>query len=203
VRRVWLLSLPRAPGFTYQAELDLAAMSSAADPPQAVGHLEVARYELAHPELPLARLDQRLAQAEVRLGDRACPPSRAGFRCTLGEAEAWVEEATVEVDGLPRSCLTVRASGDAGPITIAFPALPLGRELRGNSGLLPGEGTNTSATLAVRIDGEQAGAVELDGAGWPSFEVDTTRWAGQRRPVMLELSVPEGRPLCLQAVTMP
>ena len=168
-----------------------------------MGHLEVARYELAHPELPLARLDQRLAQAEVRLGDRACPPSRAGFHCVRGEAEAWVEEATVEIDGLPRSGITVRAFGDAGPITIAFPALPLGRELRGNSGLLPREGTNSSATLAVRIDGEQAGAVELDGAGWPSFEVDTTRWAGQRRGVTLELSVPEGRPLCLQAVTMP
>jgi hypothetical protein len=204
VRRIWLLSLPRAPGFTWQAELDLVPLASAAEPPQALGRLEVTRYELSHPAMPLARLGERLGEASVRMGDRACASGRDGFRCTAGEAQASVEGAVVEVDGLPRSCMVARASGDAAPITIAFPAMALGRELRGNAGLLPGAGgTEVPVTLAVRVDGEEAGAVELDGAGWPSFRVDTGRWAGQRRPIALELGVPEGRALCLQAVTMP
>jgi hypothetical protein len=200
VRRVWLLSLPRAPGFSWQAELDLVALASSAEPPQAVGRLEVTRYELAHPVLPLARLGPRLAEAAVRAGGRLCTPAGAGFRCAAG---ASVEGAVLEVDGLPRACLLARADGGPAQVSIAFPPLPLGRELRGSAGLLPGGGDAPPISIAVRVGGEQAGAAELAGAGWSSFRIETGRWAGQRLPITLELNVREGRALCLQAGTMP
>jgi hypothetical protein len=199
-RRVWLLSLSRAPGFSWQAELDLLALASSAEPPQPLGRLEVTRFELAHPVLPLARLGPRLAGAEVRAGGRLCVPGGAGVRCAAG---ASVEEAVLEVDGLPRACVLARADGGPATVSIAFPPLPIGRELRGSAGPLPGDAGAPPLTLAVRVGGEQAGAAELAGPGWPGFRIETGRWAGQRLPVALEVNLPEGRSLCLQAVTMP
>lgn len=200
VRRVWLVSLSRAPGFSWQAELDLLALASSAEPPQPVGRLEVTRFELAHPVLPLAQLGPRLAEAEVRAGGRLCTPGGSGFRCAAG---ASVEEAVLEVDGLPRSCLLARADGGPALVSIAFPPLPLGRELRGSAGLLPGGGDAPPLALSVRVGGEKAGEVALAGDRWPAFRIETGRWAGQRLPVALEVSVPVGRAVCLQAETLP
>jgi hypothetical protein len=205
VRRVWLLSLRGAPGFSWQPEIDLLAHSVAPDPPLAVGRLELARHEITHPDLPLASLTGRLAGATVSLGGRPCTEERGGFRCAAERAQATLESAVVEVNGLPRACLVARASGDAAPVSLSFPGVPVGRVLRGSVGIVPAsqEAISVPLTLAVRIDGEDAAAVQLDGAGWPGFQVDTGRWAGQKHTVVLELVVPEERALCLQAVTLP
>jgi hypothetical protein len=58
--------------------------------------------------------------------------------------------------------------------------------------------------VAVVVDGEEAGAAELAGAGFAPFQVDTTRYAAAVRPMSLVLTTP-GAPaeVCLDAVTLP
>jgi hypothetical protein len=110
----------------------------------------------------------------------------------------------VEANGLPRSCLVARASGGAAQVRATFGGVPVGRVLRGNVGALsPGAAASIPLTVVVRVDGEEASAVELDGAGWPTFRVDTGRWAGEKHALAIELVVPENRSLCVQAVTLP
>jgi hypothetical protein len=209
VRRVWLLSLPGSPGFSWQPELDLLARSATPDPPFSIGRIQVTRYELSHPDLPLATLGERLAGATVELGDVACAEDGRRFRCASDRSEAEIESAVVEVNGLPRPCLLVKVAGEAARIRMTFAAVPLGRGLRGNAGLAalgdPGAEAVESLplTLAVRVGEEEAAAVQLEGAGWPTFRVDTGRWAGERRAVTLELVAPGDRAVCLQAVTLP
>jgi hypothetical protein len=204
VRRVWLVSLPGAPGFSWQPELDLIAAATPTDPPLAVGRLEISHYEVSHPDLVLASLTDELGKATLTLGGTPCSEARGTFHCAAGGAGASIEAAVVEVEGLPRSCLVARATGEATPLVLTFPAVPLGRVLEGTAGLLPRGSTPAAPlTVALRIDGEEAGSVELDGSAWPSFHLDTGRWAGQERPVELELVVPEDRTLCLQVVTQP
>ncbi len=205
VRRIWLVSLPRAPGFSWQPEVDLLGRSSAPDPPLAVGRLEIGRFDIAHPDLPLVSLAERLAAATVTMGGQPCAADGAGFRCSSERAQLALENGVVEANGLPRSCLVARASGGAAQVLATFAGIPVGRVLRGSVGTLPpgGESASIPLTVVVRIDGEEAAAVELDGAGWPTFRVDTGRWAGEKHSVGLELVVPENRELCLQAVTLP
>jgi len=207
VRRVWLVSLTGAPGFSWAPELELIARSAAPEPSQRVGELQITRYELSHPDLPLATLGDRLAGASVELGGAPCAAEGPRFRCAAARSEAEVESAVVEVNGLPRPCLLVKVAGEAAPIRITFPAVRVGRSLRGNAGVaaLPaGEaGESLPLTIAVRVAGEDAAAVQVEGAGWPTYQVDTGRWAGERHPVSLELVAPGDRAICLQAVTLP
>ncbi len=205
VRRVWLVSLPRAPGFSWQPEVDLLARSTASDPPLAVGRLEIARFEITHPDLPLASLVDRLAAASVTVEGQPCPGDGGGFRCSAGGAQLSLERGVVEANGLARSCMVARASGGAARVLATFGGVPLGHVLRGNAGALLADGGAGSIPLSVvvRVDGQETAAIELDGAGWPTFRVDTGRWAGEKHTVGLELVVPENRSLCLQAVTLP
>jgi len=204
VRRVWLVSLPSAPGFSWKPELELIARATPTDPPLAVGRLEIAHYEVSHPDLVLASLPDELARATIDLGGTPCTEAHGVFRCTGGRATASVEAGVIDVEGLPRQCLVAHAWGEATPLTLTFPAVALGRVLGGSAGLLPrGSAQTAPLTLTLRIDGEEAGSVELDGAAWPSFHLDTGRWAGQEHSVALEVVIPEDRTLCLQAVTQP
>ncbi len=213
VRRVWLVSLPGAPGFSWQPELDLLARSAAPDASLPLGKLRVARFELSHPDLPLAALEDRLAGATVTLGGRACAAERGAFRCAGDRTRATVGHGVVEVGGLPRPCLLVRVSGEAAPVRVSLPGVPVGRALRGNAGLVEPSGEPSGApsaapagaplTVSVRVDGEEAAAVQLEGGAWPGFQVDTSRWAGERHAVSLEVVVPADRALCVQAVTLP
>lgn len=204
VRRVWLVSLPRAPGFSWGPEVDLLSRSSSPEPPLPLGRLELARFEITHPDLPLASLTDRLSTATAEVGGRPCAAEEAGFRCAGGRAEVSVERGVLEVNGLPRPCLLARAVGDTAPVSLTFPAVPIGRVLRGSAGLVPAaEGASTPITVVVRVDDQEAAAVQLDAAGWPEFGVDTARWAGERHAVRLDLVAPEEQALCLQAVTLP
>lgn len=205
VRRVWLLSLPGAPGFDWQPETDLLSQATAPDPPLMVGRILVERYELSHPDLPLATLGDRLAGATVLLDGKPCAAESGRFRCAGDRSEATLAAEVVEVNGLPRSCILARLTGDAAPVRVTFPRVPMGRALRGNAGLAAAaeDGAAAPLTLAVRVEGEDAAAVQLEGGGWPSFRVDTTRWAGERRAVSLDFVVPVDQAICLQAVTLP
>jgi hypothetical protein len=205
VRRVWLVSLTAAPGFSWQPELDLLARSAVPDPPLPVGRIQIARYELAHPDLPLATLAERLSGATATLGGQPCAAERGGLRCTGARSQAELTSGVVEVNGLPRPCLLVKMTGEAAPVRVTFPGVPVGRAVRGNAGLASEGQAEASLplTVAVRVDGEETAAVQLEGAAWPTFRVDTARWAGERHTLSLEVVVPGDRAICLQAVTLP
>lgn len=205
VRRVWLLSLSRAPGYDWSTEVALVSRAARSTPAQRLGALEVTRHELARPTLPLAFLPDRLAQAEVSLGGAPCAADGAAFVCE--PAGLRVERTVREVDGVPRPCLSVSLDAPPGaPLALAFPGVPLARAVRGHAGVAGGRGHTPGATvrIAVLVDGEEAGAVEVAGGGFEPFEIDTAHLPPGFHVVTLVLTSP-GAPgtLCLDAETLP
>lgn len=206
VRRVWLVSLPQSPGFSWAPELALLERAARSGFSAPLGGLEVTRFDVAAPILPLAFLPDRLAGAQVSLGDLPCPPEGAGFRCP-GPAAVRVERTVREIDGLPRPCLLAAPDPAAGaPLVVTFPAIPVGRSLRGHAGVAgdAAAGLGAAVRIAVQVDGEEAGAAEISGGGWHAFQLDTSRLAGPARTVSLVLTSAETPgALCLDAVTLP
>lgn len=203
VRRVWLVSLPDVPWRGWAPELDLAERAARAEPPAQLGGLEVTRIDLGFPTVPLAFLPDRLGQAEVTLGGAPCTPDGpARFRCGDGVAE--LSRAVREVAGVPRPCLSAstRAPLDA-PIAVAFPAMRIGRTLRGHAGWAQGAGAAAPVRVAVLLDGEEVGAAEVTATGWAAFQVDLTRSAGQTRSLSLVVTSPGRLALCLDALVLP
>lgn len=206
VRRVWLLSLARAPGYGWQTELELVSRAFRSTPAQRIGAVDVTRHDLASPTLPLAFLPDRLAHAEVTLAGVPCGGD--GIRFTCGELAAIQVERTVrEVDGIPRPCLSASLDTPPGaPLAIAFPAVPVGHALRGHAGAAGDRGGELQAPvrISVQVDGEEAGAAELTGAGFAPFEIETGHLAGVSRTVTLVITSP-GAPgaICLDAETLP
>ena len=201
VRRIWVLSLPDAPGHGWAPELDVAERAVRSEPPALLGALEVTRSELAAPMLPLAFLPDRLGQASVALGGTPCAPDGAArFRCSRGAAE--VSRGVREVAGVPRPCLSAAAPAPlAAPVTVAFPPMRIGRTLHGHAGSTEGDGT--PVRVAVLLDGEEVGAAELAAGGWTPFQVDLTRSAGQTRALSLVVTSPGPLALCLDALVLP
>ncbi len=209
VRRVWLVSLVAAPGFSYGIEMDLAGRSASYDGPQRLGGIELTRYDMRAPTLPLAWLPDRLAGARVRVGDEPCSPDSGGvFRCP---APAWVRVASEvrEIDYLPRACLYAHPSSNPdAPLTIEFPEVPMGRLLRGHTGII-GEAMlsgRSSVRLEVKVDEETAGVVEEPprSPGWHPFQIDTSRNAGSTRTLSFTITAddPHQRLFCFEAMTL-
>jgi hypothetical protein len=197
VRRIWVLSIPGAPGFSWELEAGLLRRSTRPRPAERIGAFELARYDLASPTLPLAFLPDRLAEAEVSRGAEAClPDPSGGFRCTGGRVAREVRD----VGGAPRPCL-VAALDEGAPLAIEFPPVRVGRRVRGHAGRLGAGGA--PLRLSVVVDGEEAGAAELAGPGFVPFEVDTTRFGGAVRRVALILTPSGGADVCLDAETLP
>ncbi|HET7825503.1 MAG TPA: hypothetical protein VFK90_09215 [Anaeromyxobacter sp.] len=181
VRRVWLVSVPRAPGFSWEPEEDLLARGAPAGAPARLGALEVRRLQLSFPVLPLSFLPDRLA--------------------TAGAASA-VREVR-EIAGAPRPCLVARV-GAAGPVALRFTPVRVGRVVRGHVGAVGAGALPGAVRVAVGVDGEEAGTAEISGAGFVPFQVDTTRFAGQVRPISLRVSAGGAdAELCLDAATLP
>lgn len=202
VRRIWLLSIPRAPGFSWDPELDLLERAARQTPAERVGAFEVSLLELAYPTVPLAFLPDRLAAAQVTIGGAPCAgDGGGGFRCDP-PAAARVRREVREVAGAPRPCLVVAFPGGA-PLELAFPPVRVGRVVRGHAGGLGGAPV-APLRIAVVLDGEEAGAAEITGEGFLPFQIDTNRFAGQPREVSLVLTTPaSSAELCLDAVTLP
>jgi hypothetical protein len=208
VRRVWLLALPKAPGHRFDVEGDLTARAAAIAGPQRLGRLELTRYDLRSPTLPLAFLPDRLATATVSVGGHPCTRDARGvFRCPAPPFVVVAREVR-EVDYLPRPCLYVYPPPGA-LLTIAFPAVPLGRALRGHTGIvgqaaLVGE---APVRLSVKIEGQDAGTAEEPPAqpGWHPFLIDTVRNAGRSGTVTFDVSASDvgGRHFCFDAYTLP
>ena len=208
LRRVWLLALPRAPGGTGGVERDLHGRAVAPGATARFGALALTPLALAEPVLPLAFLPDRLEGASVTWGEARCAPTSGGFRCP-GKGGPSVLRQVREVEELPRTCLVIEPSPGAAALRIAFDAVPLGRLLRGHTGIV-GEaslGGEEAVEIGVEVGGERALALaEPAGApGWHRFEVGTRPPAGGAARVTFTLSTrdPGPRPLCLDAYTLP
>lgn len=207
VRRLWLLSLPDAPGHGSGAELDVIDRAARSEGPVRLGALELTRYDLAFPSRPLAFLPDRLAGAEVRLGEVSCPAAGDGSFACPAPAPARVRRTVREVAGAPRPCLSLELDpAAAAPLALAFRAVPMGRTLRGHAGLAgpPGARPAGPVRVSLLVDGEHAGEVELSPDTFHRFDLDTGRFAGSTRDLALvvtALDLPGA--LCLDAVTSP
>jgi hypothetical protein len=203
VRRVWLVALPGAPGFSWETELGLVERGARSDPLR-LGGLEVTRFELAYPDLPLAFLPDWLARAAATVGGEPCTPDGSGALRCPGPGAPTITRSVREVGGRPRPCL-VATGVAAGPVALTFPAVPMGRVLRGHAGIAgdPG-GAGSQIRIGVQVDGEEVGAAELAGAGWSPFQIDTSRFAERVRPLTLTVNAAGiAGPVCLDAVTLP
>jgi hypothetical protein len=204
VRRVWLVALPDAPGYSARAAGDLSARAVAVDGPQRLGALEVTRFTIAAPTLPLAYLPDRLARAEVRLGEHTCAADDSlAFRCPEVAAPLVAREVR-EVDAAARPCIVAAPDPAAGAaLVLTFPDVPIGRALRGHAAAA---GVGAPVRLAAQIDGEEVGAIEVSGAPrWQAFQLDTARFAGSFRRVAFVLTGagPQAPPVCFEAMTLP
>jgi hypothetical protein len=177
VSRAWLLSAPDAPRAGWDTEAALASRATRADV-QRLGALEVIRFDLSAPVLPIAALSAR-----------AAPPARAALR---------------EAGGLPRRCLVFTPTPGA-PLALHFPGTRLGRGLAGHAALLPGPG-GAPVRLAFLVDGAELGAVEVGpGDGWLAWQVDTSRASpGTHEVAVVATAAGEvARPVCLEALALP
>ncbi len=197
VRRVWLLSLPDAPGAGGAARA-LAARSAGGEAPQRLGALALSRHDLAAPELPVAFLPDLLARASVRLGGTPCPGAGGAFRC--GHRSGVAREVR-EVAGLPRPCIVLAPDAGA-PLTVELSGLPAGRVISGHAGLPDGAGAARGPAIRLEVRAGPAGTgVAVDGPGWRPFELP----AGGTGAVSLTVPPVPGpaRLLCVDAAVLP
>jgi hypothetical protein len=185
LRRLWLLALPAAPGGTGDVAGDLRGWAGVPGATTRFGGLALTPFSLAEPAVPLAFLPDRLAGA---------PGAAREVR---------------EVEYLPRECLVVKLSPGAPPLRVTFEDVPLGRTLRGHTGIV-GEAAlagEEPVRVAVDLDGARVAEVEEPAAvpGWHAFDIDTSSHAGRAARVTFTISTddPGPRPLCLDAYTLP
>ena len=191
IRRVWLLSLPDAPGGVGRFPAQLAARSASIERPLRLGELELTRHDLAAPALPLWSLTDRLAESEVDAGG------------------ATVAREVREVAFLPRTCVLARWPGPvSGPAVIRLPPGPVGSSLRLRAALVGDTSTGGgSASARLRVDGlEVARADAAPGrVSWAPSTFDATRLPPAAREVTVEI-VPDGilsRGVCVELVALP
>jgi hypothetical protein len=155
-------------------------------------------------------------------GERACPytskarvsngdlhghptfPARR-YSCPGGGEWFFVGATVIEDEGYrPRRCAWAHPSG-AGPLTIRFPDVPLGKHIRGHGALsywFERENHGAPIELRVSVDAEPLGEWRHeDGQGWKAFEFSTEARAGQRGTVEFSLSVERAwrREFCFEA----
>lgn len=187
IARVWLVSLPGAPGGTGSIAAQLAARSTAVEGPVRLGRLALTRHDLRAPTMPLWSLADRLHSASI-----------------LGAAP--VGREVREVGFLPRSCVVARFPGPSPePVVLRLPATPLGVALRGHVGLVGDpSGGAPSVSLRVKVDGVELGRAQAS-AAWRPLTLDTSRLPPTVHEVTVEI-VPSGPlPLgvCVDLVALP
>ncbi len=201
VRRVWLLSLQDAPGFSYRIDGDLSERSSQWSTTERLGAIEATRYDLAFPTLPLAFLPDRLAGAAVSLASEPCAADlKGGFACAT-PVPVRVQREMRDVAGSPRPCIVATfESAAAAALALSFPSLRIGRMVHGHAAHLGAE--RGPIRISVQVDGEDAGDAEIVGDARP-FRIDTTRFAGRSGTLTLALTASGARSVCLDGVVLP
>jgi hypothetical protein len=203
VRRVWLVALPEVPRFGWDLELDLLDRAARSEAPARIGAIEVTRYDVAFPTVPLAFLPDRLPSAAVSVGGSTCEPDGSGgYVCERAGGSVTVERSVRDVGGVPRPCLATTATAplDA-PLVIEFSAARLGRTVQGHAGAAGAR--STPVRIGVQLEGEELGAAEIAAPTWTQFRIDTTRVAGQVQPLALVLTSPGPLAVCLDAMVLP
>ena len=110
-------------------------------------------------------------------------------------------------DDLLRAALGVRSTLSA--LTIEFPEVPMGRVLRGHTGIAGDAALRggSPVRLAVAVDGEEVGAAQEPPRkpGWHVFQADTARHAGRAHRLAFTISAadPGARWFCFDAMTLP
>jgi hypothetical protein len=208
VRRVWLVSLTGVASSGGRIARDIAARASADGGPQRIGGLTVTRYDLARPDRAIAFLPDWIGQAAARVGDRPC--ERDGASALRCPGELRIVREVREVGGAPRPCIsTLPGSAASGPVTVTFPGVPMGLELRGGAGVV-GRLPSPSAPpvrVAVQVDGGEVAGVELPAGEptWRRFEVRTGGLAAEPHALSVVISSPDpaGRTVCFDLWTLP
>ncbi len=190
IRRIWLLSLPGAPGGTGPAAAQLASRTASIEGPTRIGQLELTRHDLATPFLPLWTLSDRLPSASVAAGG------------------ATVTAQTREVRFLPRSCVVARWPGPGlDPVVIRLKSIPLGVGLVGRAALAGDSPAGGSASVRVRVDGVEVARAEATPGrpGGEPLRVDTSRLppGGHELSVEIVPSGPVPRGVCVDLVALP
>jgi hypothetical protein len=191
VRRVWLLSLPDAPGGPGPAAAQLAARSTAVEPPLRLGRIELARYDVARPLLAGWSLSERLPTATLE-GGVATPVARE----------------IREVAFLPRHCVVARFPAPRPvPLRLRLPPAPVGASLRGHVGLVgdpvPGD---ARAAVTLRVDGEEVARAEAGPRpAWVPLRADTSRLPHGPHEVSVEIAPTGALPLgvCVELLSAP
>ncbi len=201
VRRVWLLSLQAAPGFSYRIDGDLSERASQWRATERLGALEATRYDLASPTLPLAFLPDGLARAEVSLASKPCARDARGAFACAGPPPARIERSVRDVAGSPRPCIVATLGAAApSPLVLSFPSVRIGRTVHGHAAHL-GSGSGR-IRVSAQVDGEDAGEAEVGDSPHP-FRIDTTRFSGRNGTLTLAVTLPDAGALCLDAVVLP
>lgn len=188
VRRVWLVSLPDVPGGRGSAAAQLARRSTRPDPPQRIGQLELARFDLRTPLLPL-----------WSLADRPVAPGQ----------DATLRREIREVGFLPRDCLVARFPGPApAPLVLRLDDPPLGAALRGHVGLVGYPAREAPpVTVRLRVDGVERARAEASAAtpAWRAFQAETASIPPGHHTVEIEIApsgpLPEGA--CVELLALP
>ena len=137
-------------------------------------------------------------------GHPAFPRER--FACGGGES-FFVGKTVIDDEAYhPRRCIWAHPTPN-GPLSIRFSAVPLGKVVRGYTGLpylIFRDGVGAPVTLSVRANGRSLGSVEHhDVDGWHGFELSTGELAGETASVEFLVSSPnvKDRHFCFYADT--
>jgi hypothetical protein len=110
-------------------------------------------------------------------------------------------------DYRPRRCIWAHPSLE-GELTLHFPGVPMGKQLRGYAGLsyfLARDGVGTPVELSIEVNGREVGRyVHQDERGWRPFNFTTATMAGTTADVefVIRSASPDRRDFCFYAETL-
>lgn len=188
------------------------------------GPFVVTTYENPQPEVPIARLIDRIEpkylevfdgqpgdpkvcgytrQARVSTGGLGGEPTlpAARFQCPSGEPHL-VGITTIDDENFrPKRCIYAHPSKN-GPLSLLFHDVPLGKKLVGYAGLpwlISRDGAGTPIELTAYLDGVSLERyVVIDQAGFRRFEWNTRSKENQQADLLLTITTanPDNRRLC-------
>ncbi len=138
------------------------------------------------------------------LGAGQAVPARR-FTCPGGGLVA--TSIVADADYYPHRCIYAPPAGGASLVRLRFLGVAMGHALRGHQGQYIETDTSPQGplvTITFRVDESIVGqAVHRAADGWKPFEFDTTRLAGRRADIVVEVGVSKGEryPYCFEANT--
>ncbi len=167
---------------------------------------EAATASLVTDEARACEWTDRAPMSSGGLGGPPMFPARR-FVCPGAPMHVFVGVTVVEdQDYLPRRCIMMHAP-DKGSIEATFREVPLGKEIRGHSGMrmiIERELTGAPILLEVFVDGEKVGQDEhRDGQYWKPWRIELGPHAGKTASVTFKVSSPREaqRQMCWEADT--